>query len=394
MARTRATLAQVAARAGVSVSTASLAFSGSGPVSEATRHKVLVAAEELEYAGPDPRGRSLRQGRSGIIGVIMEERVLAAFRDPLRIAVLDGIAQETSAQGRGLLLLSDVGASADAIGTATMDAAILFAFSHRSDRTVEMLRRRALPVVAVGGPDLGLLTVSIDDEAASVTAARHLAELGHREVAIVALPLVNADDADDADDAEDTDGRGTTFRRSAPDRTTESGPSIEFRGPLTAAAERAGKVTVTLDRLRGVRSIYPAAPGLIAAGSSVEEGMIAGHALLADRATRPTAVIAQSDLLAAGVIRAAAELGLSVPGDLSVIGFDGIALDRIISQDLTTMVQPAADEGRVAGRAVLDLLDGGSPGSVRFSCTFHRGATTAPPPPWAQRVDGRPRQTP
>ncbi len=373
MARTRATLAQVAARAGVSVSTASLAFSGSGPVSESTRHKVLAAAEELEYAGPDPRGRSLRQGRSGIIGVIMEERVLAAFRDPLRLAVLDGIAQETSAQGQGLLLLSDVGASADAIGTATMDAAILFAFSHRSDRTVELLRRRAAPVVAVGGPDLGLLTISIDDEAASATAARHLADLGHTDVAIVALPLVNADGADGADD------RGATSGRSAPDRTTGSGPWIGKRGPLPAEAERAGTVTVTLDRLRGVRSIFPQAAGWAAAGSSVEEGMAAGQALLADPAGRPTAVVAQSDLLAAGVIRAATDLGLSVPGDLSVIGFDGIALDRVIPQDLTTMVQPAADEGRAAGRAVLDLLDGGAPASIRFSCRFHRGATTAPP---------------
>lgn len=358
MARTRATLAQVAARAGVSVSTASLAFSGSGPVSDTTRDKVLAAAEELRYAGPDPRGRSLRQGRSGIIGVIMEERVLAAFRDPLRIAVLDGIAQEASAQGQGLLLLSDVGASADAIGTATMDAAILFAFSHRSDRTVELLRRRALPVVAVGGPDLGLVTISIDDEAASATAARHLAGLGHHDVAVVALPLENADAPD-------------------PDPRPGHDPVIGRRGWLTDRAVAAGRVTVTLDRLRGVRSVFPRAAGRVAAGSSVDEGMIAGHALLADPAGRPTAVIAQSDLLAAGVVRAAAGLGLSVPGDLSVIGFDGIALDGVIAQDLTTMVQPAADEGRAAGRAVLDLLEGGAGESVSFSCRFHRGATTA-----------------
>ncbi|WP_420124210.1 LacI family DNA-binding transcriptional regulator, partial [Nakamurella sp.] len=314
MARTRATLAQVAARAGVSVSTASLAFSGSGPVSHATRDRVLAAAEELRYAGPDPRGRSLRQGRSGIIGVIMEERVLAAFRDPLRIAVLDGIAQEASAQGQGLLLLSDVGASADAIGTATMDAAILFAFSHRSDRTVELLRRRALPLVAVGGPDLGLMSISIDDEAASATAARHLAGLGHRDVAVVALPLVNHDGRD-------------------PDPGTGADPAVAVRGALTDRAVAAGTITVTLDRLRGVRSVFPRTTGRVAAGSSVEEGMAAGQALLADPVGRPTAVVAQSDLLAAGVIRAATDLGLSVPGDLSVIGFDGIALDRVIPQD-------------------------------------------------------------
>lgn len=348
MSGSRATLAQVAARAGVSVSTASLAFSGSGPVSAATRERVLAAAEQLRYAGPDPRGRSLRQGRSGIIAVVMEDRVLAAFRDPVRIAVLDGIAQETSAQGQGLLLLSDVGESADAIGTATMDAAILLAFSSRSDPTVELLRRRVVPLVALGGPDHGLLTISIDDEAASAAAAAHLAGLGHTDVAIVTLPLVNVD-------------------------------SPAARGPLTADAMRAASVTVSLTRLRGARSVFPAAAGWVSAASSVDEGMIAGQALLADPARRPTAVIAQSDLLAAGVIRAADELGLSVPGELSVIGFDGIPLDRIIPQDLTTMVQPAAAEGRAAGRAVLDLLAGDHPRSTSFQCTFHPGATTARP---------------
>ncbi len=377
MARTRATLAQVAARAGVSVSTASLAFSGSGPVSAATRERVLAAAEVLDYAGPDPRGRSLRQGRSGIIGVIMEDRVLAAFRDPVRIAVLDGIAQETTSQGRGLLLLSDIGASADAIGTATMDAAILFGFSTRIDPTVDLLRRRGLPVVAIGGPDRGRLTISIDDEAASATVARHLADLGHRDVAIVALPLINVEPTTRS--AGRTDDRSAAFGPAEPERREQAGPSIRARGPLTPQAERAGTVTVTLDRLRGVRTVFPDSTGVVAAGSSVEEGMIAGHALL-DDSTRPTAVIAQSDLLAAGVIGAAAELGLSVPDDLSVVGFDGIALDRVIAHDLTTMVQPASEEGRAAGRAVMALLDGGEPESQRFRCAFHRGATTAPPP--------------
>ncbi|MCU1556285.1 MAG: LacI family transcriptional regulator, partial [Microbacteriaceae bacterium] len=71
----RPTLAAVAALAGVSVSTASLAFSGSGPVSPATRARVLAAAETLNYGGPDPRAQSLRRGRSGIIGVVIEDRL-------------------------------------------------------------------------------------------------------------------------------------------------------------------------------------------------------------------------------------------------------------------------------------------------------------------------------
>src|SRR4051812_37561470 len=223
----RTTLAQVAAAAGGSVSTASLAFSGSGPVSDSTRQRVFAAAEKLHYGGPDPRGRSLRQGRSGIIGVVMEERVLAAFRDPIRIAVLDGIAQETTADGRGLLLLTDVGESALAMESASMDGVILLGCSGRIARSIDILRRRAIPAVALGGPPFdGVLTISLDDESASQRAAQHLADLGHKNAAVVALPLDSVD--------------GTAER-----------------GWLTSERERTGTVQVTLDRLRGVRTVFP-----------------------------------------------------------------------------------------------------------------------------------------
>ena len=257
----RTTLAQVAARAGVSVSTASLAFSGSGPVSEATRQRVLIAAERLDYAGPDPRGRSLRQGRSGIIGVIMEERVLAAFRDPMRIAVLDGIAQDTTAQGRGLLLLSDVGVSADDAGTATMDAAMLFGLQHPRrpvDRCAASTRHSRWSQSAVRIP--GVLTDRPRRRAGQRDVARHLADLGHRDVAIVALPL---------DGVVDRNIQRIRSRRS-------DGPWT--RGTPSRAGHRAGHARPPPRRpLR-----LPGQRGVVAAGSFVDEGMIAGHALLDD----------------------------------------------------------------------------------------------------------------
>jgi len=343
----RTTLAQVAERAGVSVSTASLAFSGSGPVSAATRDRVHAAAEALNYAGPDPRGQSLRRGRSGIIGVVLEERVLDAFRDPIKIAFLDGIAQETTPGGRGLLLLPDASESSLAMESASMDGVVLIGCSPRIARSVEINMRRRIPVVALGGPPMdGVLTISLNDQEATELAAHHLRDLGHRDVAIVALPL-------------NDDGS---------------------RGPLSQERESACTVQVTSDRLRGTRAVFPDSGGVVTRGSFVDEGMIAGRALLDGPDDRPTAIIAQSDLLAAGVIKAAEEVGLRVPQDLSVVGFDGIALDRIIPHDLTTLVQPAAEQGRAAGRAVLDLLDGGQPGPVGFVSTFHLGGTTAPPP--------------
>ncbi len=116
---------------------------------------------------------------------------------------------------------------------------------------------------------------------------------------------------------------------------------------------------------------------MITGGSLVDEGLLAGREILGGP-DRPTAIIAQSDLLAAGVIRAAQELGLHVPHDVSVVGFDGIRLDNVISHDLTTMVQPAAEQGGTAARMVLDMLEDGHPEAACFTSEFHLGNTTGP----------------
>ncbi|MEO7006884.1 MAG: substrate-binding domain-containing protein [Terrimesophilobacter sp.] len=344
----RPTLAAVAALAGVSPSTASLAFSGSGPVSVATRDRVLAAAATLNYGGPDPRAQSLRRGRSGIVGVVIEDRLRDAFRDPMNIAMLDGLADETGALGAGLLLLTDTGDGAISMDTAPLDAVVLIGCSTRLDRAVAVLRQRGVPLVAIeAAPMDGVLDIALDNWVASRTLARHIKELGHSEVALVTLPL-------------------------GPDRA---------RGPLTAQREVDSTGFTASERIRGVREIYPDARGVVAAGSLIEEGKRAGLELLTEAQQRPTAVIAQSDLLAIGVIRAAEELGLRVPVDLSVAGFDGVRLDGLAPYELTTMVQPAFEKGRAAGRAVAALLDGGRAEPASFTCTFRRGNTTAAPRP-------------
>ena len=343
----RPNLAAVAALAGVSASTASLAFSGAGPVSDATKARVLAAAEQLNYAGPDPRAQSLRRGRSGIVGVVMEDRLSDAFRDPMNIAMLDGIADELGPLGAGLLLLTGIPDGPSNIQNAPVDAVVLIGCSTRLLESVTVFRQRGVPIVAVEAEQMdGVLAIDLDNREATRTMARHLADLGHTDAAIVALPL---------------------------EATYE-------RGPLTPEREAASEAFTATERIRGVRDVFATAPGVVAAGSSIDEGFAAGTTLLRDAATRPTAIIAQSDLLAVGVIRAALELGLRVPEDLSVAGFDGIRLEGIAPHDLTTMVQPAVAKGRAAGRGVVALLDGARAEAVAFTSEFHRGATTAPPP--------------
>lgn len=336
----------MAREAGVSLSTASVVFSGKTPTSEATRTRVLAAAQALGYTGPDPRAASLRRGRSGIVGVVFDQHLGTAFLDPVTTHMMDGLADGVSRLGAALLLLRDDGetVSEPSLHTAPIDAAVLIGCSPRMRDSLAVVRARGIPVVVVeGDAGEGIPRVLLDNREAQREAARHIAELGHRDVALVTLPA----------DAE---------RR---------------RGWIADDAEV--RVDVTADRLAGARDVFPDAPALAAATSSIDEGAIAGRTLFADAERRPTAVIAQSDLLAAGVIRAAEEAGLEVPRDVSVTGFDGVVVDGLAPHVLTTLVQPATAKGRAAGDAVAAMLEDGEPSGLDLVCTFRAGTTSAPP---------------
>ena len=341
MSERRATIADVARLAGVSPSTASLAFSGKGTVSDATRERVLEAAASLGYAGPDPRAASLRTGRSGIVGVVLEEHLRVAFLDPVKTAIMDGLTEGIAPLGAGLLLLRDHEGQ-PGLESAPLDAAVLIGCSGRLEASLSVVRRRGIPVIVIDGDaGEGIPQITLDNREATRQIASHLRSLEHTNVVIVTLPL-RAD---------------------------------RQRGLVGNDAEIT--IDVTRERLQGARDVFPDAIAVAAAGSFIDEGLVAGRQLLADPERRPTAIIAQSDLLAAGVIRAAEELGLDVPRDLSVVGFDGITVDGLAPYELATMVQPAAQIGRIAGEAVVRMLEGEDAPSVRFSCVFREGNTTA-----------------
>jgi len=330
----------------VSPSTASLAFSGSGPVADDTRDRVLSAARDLNYGGPDPRARSLRTGRSGIIGVVIEDRIRDAFRDPMMVAVLDGIADELGQAGYSLLLLTDsddrpVGGLRDA----SMDAALLLGCSTDLDPAITVLSQRKVPLIGIevhARP--GVHRVDLDNRAGMRAGAKHLHSLGHRRVGVVTLPMDRA----------------------------------HTRGPLTPEGEAASEAHTGLERLRGVRDVFADAPAEVAAGSLIDEGHRAARALL-QRYPELTAIVAQSDLLALGAIQAAEERGMAVPADLSVLGFDGARIDGLSIHRLTTLVQPIVEKGRAAARMALAALAGEPVADASFTSELRIGTTTAPP---------------
>ena len=185
------TLADVARRAGVAVSTASLVFSGRGPVAAATAERVRRAASELGYAGPDPRAAQLRTGRTRVIGVSYDGTLASAFADPYQVALLGGFSQMLDAEGYGLLLLPDPpGAAASQLAAHSMDA-VLFALCGAPERTeLDALAARGLPLLGTGSPaDPRVVQLTIDERSATAEIVRHLLALGHTRIGHVTMPL-------------------------------------------------------------------------------------------------------------------------------------------------------------------------------------------------------------
>ncbi|WP_404381742.1 LacI family DNA-binding transcriptional regulator [Knoellia locipacati] len=349
----KVTLRDVAERADVSISTASLVFSGRGPVADRTAARVRAAATDLGYAGPDPLASSLRQGRAGAVAVIVEERLRDAFRDPFALAVLDGLAQELDAMGTSMLLVADHGRDeggegANPVAGHAVDAAVFPLCGRTDSPLVEHLLARRIPIIGSGAPVHDAVGhVVVDEHGATAEATRHLLDLGHRRLAHVTMPLGRA---------------RPTHRIEVADLDRATYPDAR-------------------ERARGfVDTAPPGSPLVETERADVAQGEVAGRLLLDVPACgRPTAVVAQSDLLASGVIRAAESLGLRVPQELSVTGFDAVDLPWL-DRRLTTIEQPGEAKGRLLGELTRRRLAGGPPASQAFPVSLRVGDTTAPAP--------------
>src|SRR5512133_475006 len=190
MAERRVRLRDVAERAGVSVGSASQAFGRPELVSDEVRDRVLAAADELGYPGPDPAARRLRTGRAGALGLIFAERLGYQFTDPAAPAFLRGVARGMQKAPLGLLLLPDSRYRDEAARTvreAAVDGFIVYS-APRNDPRVEAALARRLPAVTVDQPrDTPTPFVGIDDRAAARAAAVHLRELGHGRVGVLSF---------------------------------------------------------------------------------------------------------------------------------------------------------------------------------------------------------------
>ena len=320
----RVTLAQVAGLAGVSVMTASYTYNRPERVSDQARAKVLAAAAELGYAGPDPSARSLRRGSTHTLGVVLGEHLSYAFDDPGAVSFLAGIAEVCAGRAYGMTILPIAGAPDDVprITNAAVDGFIVWTTAD-DDPVLAAVRAMKRPAVVHQGPAVpGLGLVSIDNRAAAA-AVGALAFAGAERPAILSFPLSRERVSGISSGADITDVPFPVTR--------------ERLEGYRQAAEKAGfawrDVTVA-----------------VCSRNDAAEAERLTATLLA-RAEPPDAIAAMGDKVAAGVIRAVRAAGRTVPGDVAVTGWDDAAVAAELG--LTTVAQSLREQGAACAYAAL-----------------------------------------
>jgi LacI family transcriptional regulator len=324
MAGTRSTITDVAEQAGVSKATVSAVLNG-GPVKGATRDRVLDAVEQLNYRPSHSGGRaSARKDRC--IALLIKEH-----DNPYYAGVIDGARECAEAAGYTLLVVSTAG---------DVDC---------ERRAVELLRAKDVD---------GLIVTPVLDDSADLA---HYFELRRRNVPFVLLEEV----------------RGLPASLIDVNNVEASSRAVEHLLALGHAriAHLAGPAysAHSQQRLTGVRHAFSRThrvfsdDNVVVAGAHLEDGYRAGLALFSERAgdDRPTAVTCYNDLVAVGLYRALAELGLGVPEDVSVIGFDDIELCDYLSVPLTSVRVAKHDMGATAARMLVEHIEAEQPVPLR-----------------------------
>lgn len=333
-----ATIKEVAEHAAVSVATVSRVVNKNGYVSDELRHRVMDAMKALDYK-PSALARSLRRQESMIIGVLVP-----GIHQPF-FAYLTFVIQKMlfASNYRALLCSSEEDAEKEAayvdmLVHQRVDGVIVIPTGRGSETIKPLLSK--IPVVLIDRdlPDLQINRILADNYQGGYAAAKHLLDLGHRKIAIIG---------------------GAAYNIALEQRT--NGAKQAFRD---AGLELDPSMIILHEQLE------------------FDIGFRTARDLLR-RKDRPTAIFAMTDVIAVGILHAASEMGLRLPDDLSVIGFDDIPLASYVIPALTTIAQPIQEMGETAAKLLLNRLKTGTSEpyeSITLDMKLiNRRSTTTPP---------------
>ena len=330
-------MVDVARTAGVSQSTVSLVLSGrDSRISDATRKRVLEVVEELGYR-PNRTAQGLRLGQSSTVGFVTEDIAVGGFTGPL----ISGI-HDAAWERRSLLLMVNASRNPERLRTVVHDLldrqVDSLIYASVGTRQIEFPRfTQDVPVILVNAfTEDGRLPAVLPDEVAGGRAAvEHVLDLGHERVAMIA----------------GREGAWATRKR------------IQgFREGLEAVGHDPDESPVLIGNYR------------------IDSGYELTYRLMQHRRRRPTALLMGNDQMAAGAYIALARLGLRVPEDVSVVGYDDEPLSADLAPSLTTVRLPFYEMGRFAAQHALDATVADMPRLSHLSCPVVPRSSTAPPP--------------
>jgi DNA-binding LacI/PurR family transcriptional regulator len=306
-------MADVAERAGVSVATVSRALSGDGKlVSAAVMERVLRAAEDLRYH-PNNLARNMRSGSSRIFGLVISD-----IGNPFFTAVARGAEDVAQRHGYSLVLANTdenperEGSTLNAMA-AERAAGVIVATTNENIDALRRLHSIGVPIVAIDRRIAGLPTdsVAVDNETASYGAVTHLIRLGHRRIAMVGGPH----------DAKTANERYLGYQRALREHRLDVVPELFCEGNFRESA-----------------------------------GLIHTRELLA-LAEPPTAIFSVNNLTTIGVLKALREAGVSMPHQMSLVGFDDLPTAELLDPPLTVVQQPTYQMGAQAAELLVRRLE-------------------------------------
>lgn len=327
------TLKKVAELLGVSNATVSNAFNRPDQLSKKRREEILSACAELGYSGPNQAARSLRKGSSGIVALILPDSLEYMVSDPVASQFMKGVTSVLENNQINVLLFSGHSPSINTI-VDFVDGFICYGAPRNTD-LVQQLRKTSKKVVTVDFNIDDRASVNIDNHQAACDIANQVVTSADDRVAVLGLRLIPSEQICRVYDSELLDTQSSISHR-------------RLDGYLQALEQKG--IALAGDRIWNVPE------------SNIKLAAIAAKEALSIE-PRPNVLLCMSDLIALSAIREATAAGLNVPGDVRIVGFDGIDESTRSTPRLTTIHQYSVLKGRTAAELFIsgssrdELLD-------------------------------------
>ncbi len=338
----RITIKDIARISGYSKTSVSFAFNDPGRISEKARTRILSVAKSVGYI-PDPLARSLSLRHHGSIGLLLPEIIPLAFLNSHLSEIVRGIGDICETHGHSLTLIPPLRESVlEGVRSAAVDGLITIGLEPGTE-TVSLIRHRHLPFVTIDGRvGGGFPVVGIDDRNAAREAMEYILDLGHTDIAVVSF-------------------------------TDE--PQIESRSHVKQQRIEGYRIA-----FKGRELSFPSDVQYMETEPTMPAGREAAEKLLSPP-DPPTAIVVMSDVIAIGILDYLEETGVSVPDEISVIGFDDIPEARLVRPQLTTVAQPGFEKGRRAAEILMQMIAGQSVATeYRLETSLIERGSCGPPP--------------